>query len=102
MNIKRFVKKERTLISMVAGVVILLIVTPLLQHGNAQTIYDNVAEDEVIVCVNGNVIEMSGNICKVFTVDGDGYFKQEITLDQVQEDLYKNPNGDTFQMDVRD
>ena len=44
MNIKRFVKKERTLISMVAGVVILLIVTPLLQHGNAMY------EDEFEIC----------------------------------------------------
>lgn len=80
--------------------VTLLIVLP--QISNGQTIHDNVAEDEVIVCINGNVIDQSGNICKVFTVDGNGYFQQDITLDMVQSDLYKNPNSDTFLMDVRD
>lgn len=84
----------------IAAMVTLLIVLP--QISNAQTIHDNVAEDEVIVCINGNVIGQSGNICKVFTVDGNGYFKQDITLDMVQSDLYKNPDSDTFLMDVRD
>lgn len=95
-------KEDKTMFTM-AGIMVVMIVTlSLLDNVNAQVIYDNVAEDEVIVCINGNIIEMSGNICKVFIVDGNGYFKQDITLDEVQKDLYQNPESDTFLMDVRD
>jgi hypothetical protein len=62
---------------------------------NGQEIKDNIAEDQVIICVNGHVVELSGNICKVFNMDDQD-------LQQAQSDLYKYPNSDTFNMDVSD
>ncbi len=67
-------------------------------QASSQTIHDNIAEDQVIVCINGSVIEQSGNICKVFMADLD----HERSITDIQEDLYKNPNSDTFNMDVSD
>lgn len=94
-------KEDKTMVIM-ASVMVLMLVT-LLQFGHAQTTnYEAPLEDQVIVCVSGNVIETSGDLCKLYNVDGDGYFKQDITLDMVQKDLYQNPNSDTFIMDLRD
>ena len=66
-----------------------------ISSANGQEVRDGIYEDQVIICVNGHIIEQSGNICKVFNVDDQ-------SLSQAQEDLYKNPDSDTFEMDVRD
>jgi len=62
---------------------------------HSQQIRDGISEDQVIICVNGHIIEQSGNICKVFNVDDQD-------LLTAQEQLFENPDSDTFQMDVRD
>ena len=72
-----------------------LLALSFISSAYSQEIYDGIAEDQIIMCVNGNVIGQSGNICKVFNVD------DQSMLD-AQEELFKNPNSDTFNMDVRD
>ena len=83
--------KKQIILTSIVG----LIALSFISSANGQKIYDGIAEDQIIMCVNGHVIEQSGNICKVFNVD------DQSMLD-AQEELYKNPDSDTFNMDVRD
>ena len=69
-----------------------------ISSANSQEIKDNIAEDQVIVCINGAVIEQSGNICTVVMAD----FDHPRTIQDIQQELYLNPDSDTFKMDVRD
>ena len=48
MNIKIFVKKEKTLIVMVSAMMILLVVTPMVAHGQTAERFLN--EDQSMVC----------------------------------------------------
>lgn len=67
---------------------------------NGQEIRDGLDEDQVIVCVNGNVVELelNGDLCKVFMAD----FDHPRTIQDIQQELYLNPNDDTFEMWVID
>ena len=79
---------------------IVLTTISISQTVNAQEIRDGIYEDQAIICINGAVIEQSGNICKVVQVEDPRDIYQ--SLSEVQEELYKNPDSDTFEMDVRD
>jgi hypothetical protein len=72
-----------------------ILFSSLSNNALAQEVKDRINEDQAIICVNGHVVELSGNICKVFNVDDQ-------TLNQAQEDLYNNPELDTFDMSVID
>lgn len=71
-----------------------LIALVAIPTANAQTIRDGINEDQVIICVNGHVVNLSGNICKVFGADG--------SVSDYQQELYKYPHMDTFDMEVLD
>ena len=75
-----------------------LIATSFISIAQGQIVSDALSEDQVIVCVNGHIVEMSGNICKVFMSDID----HDKPITELQEQIYKDPNSDTFEMDVRD
>lgn len=66
---------------------------------NGQKIeYQKPLEDQVIVCIAGNVIEITGDLCKLYQADND----HPRSIQSIQDDLYQNPFDDTFIMDVRD
>lgn len=80
----------------VAWIFLAIISIGLIGSAYGQEIKDGIHEDQVIICVNGHVIDLSGNICKVFNVD-------DISLNDAQKDLYKNGyNNDVFDMEVID
>lgn len=90
---KQYKKSKKLEISV--WTILALISIGLISSAYGQEIKDNLNEDQVIICVNGHIIDMSGDICKVFNVD-------DISLLNAQEELYKEPNNDTFNMVVID
>ena len=46
-----------------------MIVLTIFQIVNGQTVKDGIYEDQVIICVNGHVVEQSGNICHLYDTD---------------------------------
>ena len=42
---------------------------------NAQVVKDSINEDQIIICVNGHVVEQKGNICHVYNVDDFDYYQ---------------------------
>ena len=85
------IMKKQIILTSIVG----LMALSFISSAYSQEIHDGIAEDQIIMCINGHIIEQSGNICKVFNVD------DQSMLD-AQEELYKNPDTDTFNMDVRD
>ena len=87
----KLTKKEIGLIGAAMAITLVF----LLGSAFGQVVKDGIYEDQVIVCINGNVIQESGNICKVFNVD-------DLTVLEMQEQIYNNPDSDTFDMEVLD
>lgn len=90
---KKSKKLEITVWSLLA-----IISIGLISSAYGQEIEDNLNEDQIIVCINGHVVELSGDICKVYQADIDN----DRLVSDIQTEMYNNPNNDTFNMAVID
>ncbi len=104
MNVKTFLRKEKTLVFMVSAMVTLFIVTSAID-ANGQTFepqryQPDISEDQAIVCVQDVTdSEYRGQVyCKIFQADLDN----NRSISDIQEELYKNPFEDTFEMGLVD
>ena len=58
-------------------------------------IVNGISEDQVVVCINGNVIDKdAGLICREFMADYD----HDRKISDIQQELYDNPDTDTFEV----
>ena len=95
---KQYKTRKNSKIGIISWTILALISIGLISSAYGQEIKDSINEDEVLVCINGNVVELSGNICKVFYAD----FEHDRLISDIQQELYDKPNNDTFNMSVDD
>lgn len=95
---KQYNKRKNSKIGVVSWTILALISIGLISSAYGQEIEDNLNEDQVIVCINGHIVELFGDICKVFQAD----IYHDRLISDMQQELYDNPNTDTFNMAVVD
>ena len=87
----------------IAIAMVVLLVTLPKGHGQTfepQRYQPDISEDQAIVCVQDFTdSEYRGQVyCKIFQADRDN----NRTISDIQEELYKNPFEDTFEMGIVD